>query len=60
MNRIQEIESIIEKLRTRLHDTAQGRCFTDPEVVKASQELNKMLNEYERLLTEKCNAKQDS
>lgn len=56
MNQIQEIEAIIEKLRTRLHETAKGRCLTDPEVVRASQELNKKLNEYERLLTEKCNS----
>ncbi|NLP40631.1 MAG: aspartyl-phosphate phosphatase Spo0E family protein [Veillonellaceae bacterium] len=58
LNQIQEIEAIIEKLRTRLHETAKGRCLTDPEVVKASQELNQKLNEYERLLTEKCNSKQ--
>lgn len=54
MDEVQEVEHIIEKLRTRLHDTAKGRCFTDPEVVRASQELNKMLNEYERLLSQKC------
>lgn len=58
MDQIQEIEHIIEKLRTRLHETAQGRCFTDPEVVKASQELNQMLNRYEQLLTKKCKFQQ--
>lgn len=54
MDEIQKIEQLIEELRTRLHGQAKGKCLTDPEVVKASQELNKMLNEYERLLTKKC------
>lgn len=54
MDEVQEIEQLIEKLRTRLHAKAKGKCLTDPEVVKASQELNKMLNEYERLLSSKC------
>lgn len=54
MDQIQEIEAIIEKLRTRLHETAKGRCFTDPEVVWVSQELNEKLNEYERLISKKC------
>lgn len=54
MNEVQEVEDIIDKLRMRLHETASGRSFTDPEVVKASQELDKMLNEYQRLLTQKC------
>ncbi|VBB05282.1 spo0e like sporulation regulatory protein [Lucifera butyrica] len=56
MDEIQEIERIIEKLRTRLHATAQGKCFTDPEVIRASQELNQMLNQYEKLLSRKCKA----
>lgn len=51
---VQEIERIIEELRTRLHAKAKGRCLTDPEVVAASQELNQMLNKYERLLMGKC------
>lgn len=54
MDQIAEMEAIIEKLRTRLHETAHGKCFTDPEVVRASQELNQALNAYERLLTSKC------
>ncbi|WP_371374789.1 Spo0E family sporulation regulatory protein-aspartic acid phosphatase [Sporomusa aerivorans] len=35
MDQIAEIEAIIEKLRIRLHDTARGKCFTDPEVVRS-------------------------
>lgn len=55
MDEIEAIKQIIEQLRAKLHGQAQGKCFTDPEVVKVSQELNEMLNKYERLLSEKCN-----
>jgi hypothetical protein len=54
MDDLQEMEQLIEQMRQRLHDSLHGRCFTDPEVVKASQALNKVLNEYERLLKAKC------
>lgn len=54
MNQIQELKEIIEKLRLRLHETSHGRCFTDPEVVKVSQELNEVLNKYDRLISKKC------
>lgn len=54
MDEVQEIEQLIEKLRTRLHAKSKGKCLTDPEIVKASQELNNMLNEYERLISKKC------
>lgn len=54
IDEIEEIKAIIEKLRDRLHGTVQGRCLTDPEVVKASQELNEMLNKYEKILTDTC------
>ena len=54
MDEIEEIERLIEELRTCLHVRAEGKCFTDPEVVKASQELNEMLNKYNRLLSRKC------
>jgi len=54
MDEKQEIEFLIEKLRTRLHAKTNSGCLTDPEIVKASQELNEMLNEYERLISRKC------
>lgn len=53
MDNIQEMEKIIEELRAQLHKIADGRCFTDPEVIKASQELDQKLNEYERLINSK-------
>ncbi|MEG6584539.1 aspartyl-phosphate phosphatase Spo0E family protein [Dendrosporobacter sp. 1207_IL3150] len=57
MDNIHELESIIEKLRSQLHQIAQGKCLTDPEVIRASQELNNMLNTYERLIGNKRNNK---
>jgi len=54
MDDLKKMELLIEQMRKRLHDSLHGRCFTDPEVVKASQELNRVLNEYERLLKAKC------
>ena len=48
------MRKLIEEMRSRLHDQVKGRCFCDPEVLKASQELNKVLNEYEQLLVAKC------
>ncbi|MDF2572789.1 MAG: Sporulation stage 0, Spo0E-like regulatory phosphatase [Sporomusa sp.] len=54
MNQIEELSEIIEKLRLRLHETSHGKCFTDPEVIRVSQELNKLLNEYQNLIRQKC------
>ena len=54
MDQIEELREIIEKLRLRLHETSHGKCFTDPEVIKVSHELNKLLNDYEKLIKEKC------
>jgi hypothetical protein len=59
MDDLEEMRRLIEAMRKRLHDTADGRCFTDPEVVKASQELNKVLNQYERLLLRKCKSREE-
>lgn len=48
MQDIRQIEIIIQELRARLHQIAGKKSLTDPEVVKASQELDKMLIKYER------------
>lgn len=53
MDDILEIKYLIEKLRARLYEKAEGKCFTDSEVLEASQELNQALNKYERLLSKK-------
>jgi hypothetical protein len=54
MDDLQKMQQLIEEMRQRLHDTVKSRCFTDPEVVKISQELNKLLNEYEQILKKSC------
>lgn len=57
MGEIDEMKIIIEQMRSRLHDTVKDKCLTDPEIIKISQELNDMLNKYERLLNRKCGDK---
>ena len=49
----EEILKLINDLRQKLHRTGGSKTLTDPEVIKASQELNKVLNEYYRLLNNK-------
>jgi hypothetical protein len=48
MQDIRQIEIIIQELRARLHEIARKKSLSDPEVVKASQELDEMLIKYER------------
>jgi Spo0E like sporulation regulatory protein. len=48
-----EIQEMIEKLREKLHQISEGKSLTDPEVVRASQMLDVLLTEYDRMLTEK-------
>lgn len=55
MQDIRQIEIIIQELRARLHNIARERSLTDPEVVKASQELDAMLIKYERFFKMKIN-----
>ncbi len=50
---INEIIKLIEELRNKLHDKADSKPLTDPEVVKASQVLNRALDEYYKLLQQK-------
>lgn len=57
MEQIDEMKILIEQMRRRLHDNVKNKCLTDPEIIKISQELNELLNKYERLLSEKCGNK---
>lgn len=43
----------IEKLRRDLNELAKNKDLFDPEVVAASQILDAVLNEYDRLLKKK-------
>lgn len=53
MAELTELQEMIEKLRSKMYDIAQGKKLTDPEVVRASQMLDVILNEYQRMLDEK-------
>jgi hypothetical protein len=53
MDDLEKLREEIEKLRAHLQKVAQNRQLTDPEVVGASQLLDAMLNEYEKLLGKK-------
>ncbi|HOJ78847.1 MAG TPA: aspartyl-phosphate phosphatase Spo0E family protein [Bacillota bacterium] len=50
---IDALKQQIQELRQKLKEIAENKSFTDPEVVGASQMLDVLLNEYERLLRKK-------
>ncbi|MGC7871332.1 Spo0E family sporulation regulatory protein-aspartic acid phosphatase [Desulfosporosinus sp. SYSU MS00001] len=54
MSEIDELIKQIEELRLNLINTKEGRAYTDPVVVTASQELDEVLNRYQELLMEKA------
>ena len=45
----------IEELRTELSLLAYNKTFTDHEIIAASQMLDVVLNEYDRILRKKNN-----
>ncbi|TWH49444.1 aspartyl-phosphate phosphatase Spo0E family protein [Sporomusa sp. KB1] len=50
-----ELREMIEKLRDKMNEVALKKTLTDPEVVRASQMLDVLLTEYQRMLNEKIN-----
>ncbi|PQP89094.1 hypothetical protein CPT76_12970 [Paenibacillus sp. AR247] len=42
----------IEELRLELNKLSVCRCLTDPELIKASQKLDRALNDYDKFLKE--------
>ena len=46
---IKELIKQIEDLRADLINIKQGRRFTDPEVVRASQKLDELLDMYQEM-----------
>lgn len=50
-----ELQEMIEKLRDKMNEVALKKTLTDPEVVRASQMLDVLLTEYQRMLNEKIN-----
>jgi stage 0 sporulation regulatory protein len=54
MSKLQEISKTIAELRAKLNKIAEGKNMTDPEVVAASQMLDAVLNEYQKLMKDKA------
>ncbi|WCN36587.1 aspartyl-phosphate phosphatase Spo0E family protein [Aneurinibacillus uraniidurans] len=54
MNQIEELLAKIEALRKILHSLAAEKGISDPEVLTASQMLDALLNEYEKLIRKKA------
>ncbi|WP_152403896.1 aspartyl-phosphate phosphatase Spo0E family protein [Paenibacillus cellulositrophicus] len=42
----------IEELRLELNKLSVCKCLTDPELIKASQKLDRALNDYDKFLKE--------
>lgn len=55
MPELKEILNLIEDLRTRLNKLAETKSLDDPEVISASQMLDAVLNEYQRIVNNKVN-----
>ncbi|EIW18324.1 MULTISPECIES: aspartyl-phosphate phosphatase Spo0E family protein [Pelosinus] len=53
MSDLKRLEEMIEQLRTELHGVSMGRLLTDPQVIKASEKLDALLVEYQKLLRDK-------
>ncbi|BAU28239.1 Spo0E like sporulation regulatory protein [Aneurinibacillus soli] len=53
MNEIEELLKQIEELRRTLNSLATEKSLSDPEVLTASQMLDALLNEYEKLIRRK-------
>lgn len=50
---LEEVLKSIEELRSKLNKIAEGRKLTDSQVVSASQMLDALLNEYQKLMKDK-------
>ena len=47
---IEDLIRHIEELRRNLIKIKEGRTYTDPEVIKASQELDQVLDKYQEII----------
>jgi len=52
MSKIKELIEEIEELRLNMIKIKEGKSFSDPEVVTASQELDKILDKYHKMMIE--------
>ena len=55
MNEIKELINQIEEFRLKMIKAKDGKSFTDPEVVTASQMLDLVLDKYQEMLMRKSN-----
>ncbi|MDR3541530.1 MAG: aspartyl-phosphate phosphatase Spo0E family protein [Desulfosporosinus sp.] len=55
MSEIEELIKEIEELRLNMIKVKEGKSYSDPEVIKASQKLDAVLNEYHARLMKKVN-----
>lgn len=55
MNEIEKLINQIEEFRLKMIEAKDGRSFTDPEVVIASQMLDLVLDKYQEMLMKKSN-----
>ena len=55
MNEIEKLINQIEEFRLKMIKAKDGRSFTDPEVVIASQMLDLVLDKYQEMLMKKSN-----
>lgn len=47
---MEQLQIKIEKVRLSLYELVEGKSLTDPEVIRMSQHLDNLLNEYQRTL----------
>ena len=50
MHELEKLIKEIEKLRLYMIQIKEGKAFTDPEVVAASQQLDAALNKYQEMV----------
>jgi hypothetical protein len=53
VSKIEEFEKEIEDLRLNMVKVKEGKLYTDPEVVVASQELDGVMDKYYEMLMKK-------
>ena len=53
MSDLEDVLKSIEELRIKLNKIANGQKLTEPEVLSASQMLDALLNEYQKLMKDK-------
>ncbi|TGE33026.1 aspartyl-phosphate phosphatase Spo0E family protein [Desulfosporosinus sp. Sb-LF] len=53
MSELEKLIEKIEELRSKLIKIKEGKAYSDPEVVAASQELDSVLDKYQEKLLNK-------